>query len=151
MRLTAAVALVLGLVLPVRASAPLRMTAADALWGYHNYPEEFALTTEAIEHANPLADAKVALVRGDETLIELCEGYAGCVGPEGVATVHRLNSRAVPGTIGCVTGSREQELFRAAVRTYAQRYNQFLAAAVADAEAGQQMDGADGASRRQRE
>ena len=151
MRLTAAVALLLGLVLPVRASAPLRMTAADALWGYHNYPEEFALATEAIEQASPVADAKVALVRGDETLIELCDGYAGCGGPEGIATVHGLNSRAVPGTIDCVSGSREQELFRAAVRTYAQRYNQFVEATVADAGAGQQVDGADGASRRPRE
>src|SRR5713226_6156222 len=119
MRSPAAVALVLGLLLPLRASIPLRMTAADALFAYHNYPEEFALATEAIEQASPLADAKIALVRGDKTLIELCEGYAGCVGPEGVGSVDGLNSRAVPATTGCVTGSREQEMFRAAVRTYA--------------------------------
>ena len=126
MRAATTAMLFFGLALPLRSSVPLCVTPREALFSYHNYPEEFVLAAQALQIASPVADAEAALAEGDGALIDLCEGYGGCGRPEGVSGVATLASRAVPGTTGCVTAFREQGWFRMAARSYAKQYNRTL-------------------------
>ncbi len=120
----ASIGVVVWLALGTRASPPNRMTAEEALFGYQNYPEEFSFAADVIELADPVADAKAAVVRGDMRLIQVCDGYGGCVESATVTQASEAGAfRTVISTTGCVIRSREEQRFRVAARLYASRYN----------------------------
>jgi hypothetical protein len=133
------IASLLGLALTSRASAPLRADVGLALYGNHSRPEEFALAAEVLRRTDPAQAAWAAYGRGDKTLIVLCDGYAGCLGPEGVRVGERHPVKVVPTAVGCMGSGAEHARFLVAARQYAARYNQALVA-LAPAEPGSASD-----------
>jgi hypothetical protein len=110
------------LTLSAAASAPTYVSGLEALFGYHNYPDEFAAAADTLDRSSPEVDAQAALSHGDVQLVAICEGYAGCPVPGGNANRQVEAIRVVPSIGGCV-GRPGDERFRVAAYAYAKRYN----------------------------
>jgi hypothetical protein len=121
-RLVMTTALALAVAIPTRASAAKRWTAAQVLFGYQNYPEEFVLAVEVLDRADADADAVAAVERGEQYVVNVCGVAAGCLRPQS----QEVSTRSIGNVFDCWVRGSEELQFRRAVAGYTDRYNTAL-------------------------
>jgi hypothetical protein len=102
--------------------AVVQLSSHQAVFGYHNYPEELDAATAAVRRADPVSDADRAVRRGEATLIAVC-GYVCWTPGVGTRASTRLPIKVVPAFSGCIVTGESHEEYRAAVAAYAEVFN----------------------------